>query len=163
MLTHRSLACVLCIVVHLGLLPACSTTKVGGQASPGGQPIAAPQAQHKQEVFFEFQTLPGDTFIVKLIDVEKIKEAREILQKKYQKHVVGTIVKSPQPYNKPWRYHLAPNSIEFVLVTDQACDGAIRYVEDRLNAVGVSILPEQRWCPSTSRLVREVMSVQSSR
>jgi hypothetical protein len=100
--------------------------------------------------------LPGDTFIIKLTDPEKISEARDILAKKYDKHIVGTVVPTPQPYNKPWRYHLDPRSISFALLTDPRCDGAIRYLEDKLSEVGKTILPDYKWCPVSSQLLREL-------
>jgi hypothetical protein len=153
-LVSRSPLCIgLAWFLVAGALWSCaqSRSKVPSEAtaSPG-------LLRGDREVYFEFTTLPGDTFIFKLTDLEKISEAREILAKKYDKHVVGTVVPTPQPYNKPWRYHLDPRSISFAMLTDPRCDGAIRYLDDRLSEVGRTILPTYKWCPASSQLVREL-------
>ncbi len=113
------------------------------------------------EAFFEMDTLLGDRFIFKLVDAGRIKEAREIIEKKLPKRVVGLVVKTAQPYNRPWRFHLDPKSIGFSYLTDESCDGAIQYLEDHLQELGDRLLPQSRWCPASSRLVREVTAPDS--
>jgi hypothetical protein len=115
------------------------------------------------EAFFQFETILGDRFVFKLADAERIRQAREILEKKLPKRVIGQIVAEPQPYNRPWHFHLDPRTVTFAYLTDESCDGAIHYVEDHLSDVGERILPQNRWCPASSRLMRELFPADSSR
>lgn len=94
--------------------------------------------------------------VFKLTEPERIKEAREILSKNLRKHVNGVIVKSPRTYAGPWSFHLEPRSIGFSVITDPSCDGAIRFVEEQLSAIGKTVLPDLQWCPSSSRLTKEL-------
>ncbi len=144
---------VLICVLFVSALDGCaqSRSQVPAETTSSPGPLRG-----DREAFFEFMTLPGDTFIIKLTDPEKITEARAILAKKYDKHIVGTVVPTPQSYNKPWRYHLDPRSISFTLLTDSRCEGAIRFIEDNLPEVGKSILPANKWCPASSQLLREL-------
>ncbi len=130
----------------------------GCQAGRAATTVAAPtdDSSPPDGAYFEFETLPGDRMIFKLTDADRIKEARDILSKNLQKHVTGTIVKAPRPYTKPWSFHLDPRSITFNIITEQTCDGAIRFVEEQLGSVGKTILLDFHWCPSSSRLTREV-------
>ena len=144
--------------IAVGLLWGCVLNK------PGAPMIQKGDSAHplqKQEAFFEFQTLPGDTFVFQLTDATRITEARAILARKHTVHVAGVIVKAPQFYNRPWNFHLDPQTVTFVVLTSPECDGAIRYIEDQLDHVGKSLLPNHRWCPSSSRLVREVLPSRS--
>lgn len=152
----------------------CASSVDNGRASKGGSPGPAPKPAIEKssaiipgsplgairpgsgEAFFEMDTLLGDRFIFKLVDAGRIKEAREIVEKKLPKRVVGIVVKSAQPYNRPWRFHLDPKSIGFSYLTDERCDAAIQYLEDHLQEIGDRVLPQSRWCPASSRLVREV-------
>lgn len=128
-----------------------ATTKPWSGRLPAGiQPRAG-------EAFFEMETILGDRFVFKLIDPNRIRQAREILDKKLPKRVVGQIVTTPEPYNKPWRFHLDPATVQFSYLTDDDCDGAIHYIEDHLEDVGQRILPRGRWCPLSSRLVQELL------
>ena len=109
--------------------------------------------------YFEF-TCDADhsTFIIQLIDPEKIRRAREILRgpdrKRYM--VIGEIVKTPAPYNPRWSYHLDPPTIDFAEMAIEVCDATPSYVEEHLSEAGGAFLPGLRWCPWCSRLAREV-------
>ena len=109
------------------------------------------------EAFFEMDTILGDRFVFKLTDPARIRQAREILERKLPKRVTGRIVSTAQPYNKPWHFHLDPATIEFSYLTDDRCDAAIHYIEDHLTQVGERVLPGAHWCPLSSRLVRELV------
>jgi uncharacterized protein (TIGR03437 family) len=111
------------------------------------------------DAYFQFSSRPApETFVIRLTELEKIKHARDLLSRRRSDlpHVIGTIVKSPVPYNPPWRYHLAPNSIHFFDSAIEVCDGAIQYIEDHLDEVGGALLPGNTWCPWGSRLIREL-------
>jgi hypothetical protein len=65
------------------------------------------------EAYFQFKDSDSNTFIFKLVDTSKIKEAREILAKKLTSHLMGSIEKSAASYNKPWHYQLQPETVSF--------------------------------------------------
>jgi hypothetical protein len=97
-------------------------------------------------------------FVFKLVDSEKIDEARWIIQNKQSTkvHVQGTIVKSKAPYNPEWSFHVDPSSVDFFEIQIEVCDANVTYVEDHLEEVGGGTLPRSFWCPWSSRLTREV-------
>jgi hypothetical protein len=111
------------------------------------------------EAYFEVSTsVPSENFVIRLTDAGKIQHARNIINGTETERVavMGTIIKSPAPYNKPWSFHLDPNSIEFFQVATEVCDAAVSYVESHLKEVGGAFLPGNRWCPWSSRVSREV-------
>ena len=115
--------------------------------------------QPNPSAFFVFDYPPHkDTFAFELRDPEKIEEARRIIAGAPDNgtHVGGLIVKQPAPFNRPWSYHLAPESIYFFEWAMEVCDAGIKYVDDHLDEVGGSFLPGNRWCPWGSRLLDEV-------
>ncbi|MET9885644.1 calmodulin-binding protein [Streptomyces sp. NPDC006430] len=107
--------------------------------------------------YFEF-TDGTDTFVFQLTDRAKIKQARDILNGVDTENisVMGTVVKTPASYNKPWKYQLAPNSVEFFSMAMEVCDASIAYVNDHLGEVGGALLPRSTWCPWHSKLTREI-------
>jgi hypothetical protein len=119
------------------------------------------ESPDSKSAYFEFITPPDPdttTFTIKLTDAEQIAHARRILSGKETpaRHVSGIIVKTPAPYNPPWKFHLSPESIHFFEVATEVCDATIQYVADHLAEVGGAFLPGNRWCPWSSQLVREV-------
>ncbi len=120
--------------------------------------VAGAQAEDQPVAYFEFEDVNGDRFVIKLVEQRKIAHARAILrgEEVEGQSVSGTIVKRPARYNPEWSYHLKPRSIEFFDFAIEVCDASIIYVEEHLDEVGGSFLPNNRWCPWTSRLTREV-------
>ena len=109
--------------------------------------------------YFMFDYPPRkETFVFKLTDPKRIKEARDILSGKQKDkiHVSGLVVKRPVSYNHPWKFYLNPQSISFFQVSTEVCDASIKFVEEHLSEVGGSFLPGNRWCPWGSRLLKEV-------
>jgi hypothetical protein len=96
--------------------------------------------------------------VIKLTDPERIQEARDIIsgREKEKVHVTGIIVKSPAAYNPGWRFHYDPASISFFAFAVEVCDATITYVAEHLDEVGGAFLPGNRWCPWSSRLLKEV-------
>ena len=133
------------IVVLAAISPFCWACQ-----GPSGPPGAA---------YFEFSDVdPEKRFVIKLVDPKKIDHARRILkgEEKSRVHISGIIVKEKAQYNSRWSYHLDPNSIDFFEVAVEVCDSSMQYVEDHLSEVGGSFLPENRWCPWSSKVVREL-------
>jgi hypothetical protein len=113
-------------------------------------PIHAQQVE-PPEAYFLFDSPPkADTFVIKLIDPQKIQEARSIIASNAPKIVMGTLIKQPVYYNSPWSYHLDPKSISFSDGAIELCDASMRYLEENL----VDAYPN--WCPWGSRLLREI-------
>lgn len=112
--------------------------------------------------YFSFQqTSPkGElkNFVFRLDDERQIAEARAILKDSasIKNHVQGTIVPSPAPYNPGWSFHLDPASIGFFEMQIEVCDSNVTYVEEHLDEIGGSFLPNSFWCPWSSKLVAEV-------
>lgn len=98
------------------------------------------------------------TFVFRLDDERMIAEARAILKDpaSIKGHVQGTIVPSPAPYNPGWLFHLDPASIGFFEMQMEVCDSNVTYVEEHLDEIGGSFLPNSFWCPWSSKLVAEV-------
>ena len=117
------------------------------------------EASAHKSAFFEFDTRPDpETFTIKLTDPEKIEHARRLLsgQTKHDPHISGIIVKKRVSYNPHFKFHLAPESIHFFDASAEVCDATINYVAEHLDEVGGAFLPNNRWCPWASKLVREV-------
>ena len=110
--------------------------------------------------YFEFeQTAPDGsikTFVFKLVGRALSDEARRIIASKSNKHVQGTIVTGPAPYNDGWSFHLDPTSISFFEMVIEVCDANMTYVEEHLDEVGGAFLPRNHWCPWSSTLMREI-------
>lgn len=116
------------------------------------------------EAFFRFTDVHGKPkFVIRLVDVDKIDHARRILngEEVRRVHVQGTIVKEPTDYNPGWNYHLNSETIDFFEFAIEVCDASIQFVEDNLDEVGGSTLPNSHWCPWSSRLVDEVHPIDS--
>lgn len=122
--------------------------------------LAHPPAWARQDrAFFEFRDVGvTNKFVIMLRDRRKIREARAILAGKQTErtHVGGIIVKKRAWYNPRWRYHLAPDSIEFFGFSIEVCDANMQYVQEHHKEVGGAFLPGNRWCPWSSELVREI-------
>lgn len=112
---------------------------------------------------FEQATPQGDLrrFVFRLDELAKIAEARRILAgaEPLKVHVQGTVVPQAQSYNPDWSFHLAPDSIGFFELQIEVCDANAIYVQEHLDEVGGSFLPNSFWCPWSSRLVEELPSV----
>jgi len=123
-------------------------------ACSGAEPTSVGEA-----ALFEFTDVDPDlTFVIRLEDPVLIAQARSILggEEVDRIHVSGLIVKSPALYNGAWSYHLDPQSIEFFENAIEVCDATMQYVEDHLDEVGGSFLPDSHWCPWSSKLTREL-------
>lgn len=106
--------------------------------------------------YFLFDSPPSPaTFVIKLQNPATIQMARANLQNP-NFHLGGTLSLSPAWYNPAWSYHLIPESIYFFEAAIEVCDASMEYIEQNLDAVGSSFLPNFGWCPWQSRLLQEV-------
>ena len=107
------------------------------------------------EAFFEFSVSPSpETAVFRLTDPERIAEARGLVGR--PKIITGTVLKEPAYYNRPWRFHIDPESIRFVDTAAEVCDTGITFVEQHLESVGGSFLPGNTMCPWRAGGYREV-------
>lgn len=112
-----------------------------------------------EEAYFVMEVPPRkDNFVVKLTDPAKIQKARDLVSGRDQSatQVTGIIVKQPACYNPPWSFHYDPESISFFDSAIEVCDASIAYTESFLSDAGGAFLPDNRWCPWGSRLLREI-------
>lgn len=107
---------------------------------------------------FSFQTQEQREFVIELTDDAKIAHARRILsgEETDEVHVMGRVIKSPQPYNPVWSYHLDPDTIQFFMHAIEVCDANVSYIEYFLDDVCGAFLPGCFFCPWTSKLIREI-------
>jgi hypothetical protein len=140
------------------------TSKIAAFAAMAMLALIAPalpaQAQQEAaaEAYFEFTDVTGSTAVFKLTDPVKIQHARDLVNGTTtdRAQVIGTITKSTAPYNPQWSFHYVPETVDFFDLAVEVCDATIPYVEEHLDEAGGAFLPDLRWCPWSSRLVREV-------
>ncbi|MEL7468782.1 MAG: hypothetical protein AAFN27_10025 [Pseudomonadota bacterium] len=108
--------------------------------------------------FFEMQDVAERAFIIKLVSDDQIALAREILSgnETQRVRIQGSIVKEAAAYNPGWSFHLDPTTIDFFEFAIEVCDSESVYVEENLEDVGGAFLPNNHWCPWTSKLVCEI-------
>lgn len=99
----------------------------------------------------------GD-FVVKLTDDKLIKHARDLVNGETtdQPHLVGRIVKRPQPYNPRYSFFIDSNTISFFNHAIEVCDATFSYTEEHLDEACGAFLPGCMLCPWTSRVLREI-------
>jgi hypothetical protein len=110
-------------------------------------------------VYFQFgDSSHKDVFVFATDKPAVIRQARRILsgEEKTKTKVMGTIVKSEEPYNPGWSFHLDPSSVTFFQASSEACDATTRYVSDHLDDIGKDFLPGSKWCPWSSYLIAEL-------
>jgi hypothetical protein len=97
-------------------------------------------------------------FFFKITNPDTIQQARCITRDSTiaTRHVSGTIIPKRAPYNPEWSFHLDPETIEFFVIKTEVCDANLTFVEDHLDEVGGSTLPNSHWCPWSSQLIAEV-------
>lgn len=113
--------------------------------------------------YFAFEQADPDgvihEFVFQLTNDQKIIEAREILANpsSLKNHVHGSIIIGKASYNPKWSFHLDPDSIGFFEIQAEVCDANVTFVESHLDEIGSSTLPQNFWCPWSSKLSREVI------
>ncbi|HEX8148616.1 MAG TPA: DUF4214 domain-containing protein [Pyrinomonadaceae bacterium] len=108
-----------------------------------------------EEAFFEFTVSPSpEKAVFRLSDPARIAEARSLAGR--SKIIIGTVLKEPIYYNRPWSFHLDPESIRFGDFAAEVCDTGIPPIEEHLESVGGSLLPGNTVCPWRAGGYREV-------
>jgi len=100
-----------------------------------------------------------DTFVLKIDDPETILQARKILNKTERtfRHISGKIIPAPaEKYdNGKWHFRIDPQTVFFFDEGKPECNASIADVEEAVVAEK-ELLPDNRWCPFGSYLVREI-------
>jgi hypothetical protein len=104
-----------------------------------------------------FDSSCNRTFVIELLDEKLIAQARKFAAGAPSQGVMGTVVAKPVDYNSPWSFHLAPDSISFFDNAIEVCDCATVYLQEHLGEIGGPFLPDNRWCPWSSKVIEEVV------
>lgn len=97
--------------------------------------------------------------VIRITDKDQIAEARKrVAENDPNKSdlFVGLIVKSKAGYNSNFSYHVHPDSVRFTEFAIEVCDATAIYVEDNLDIIGDSTLPDNIWCPWSAQLLAEL-------
>jgi len=114
-------------------------------------------------VFFEVSDVNDSKFIILLTNQQDIQKARNMINKEESMlNIMGKIVKSPIYYNSNYSYYIDPNTIAFFELAIEVCDSTFDYIENNLDEVGGSFLPNNTFCPWSSKITRELSPIDST-
>lgn len=88
----------------------------------------------------------GERFVVRVTDAEAIQLANDNLRGLNRRFPIGTLKPGNGGFNAPWTWHLEPDSVRFVEVAIEICDGRPSYVEAHQAEF-------ERYCPWGARVV----------
>jgi hypothetical protein len=99
---------------------------------------------------FVIEVAEAETFRVRLAEPAQIREAERLIDTGQEQVLTGTLRRGDGGFNAPYSWHLAPETVEFVDVTIEVCDGLPSFVESDLDywvdTVGT-------YCPWSSQVV----------
>ncbi len=124
-------------------------------------PLSLSQAASAPDTGAYFTVASNDgkaTFVIRLTEPARIREARAIISgmQADRTHVEGRVIKEQADYNRPWGFHLAPESISFFQNNNEGCNAPVEEVEARLSEAGKAFLPGSKWCPWDSKVIKEI-------
>jgi hypothetical protein len=112
--------------------------------------------------YFVFKQIDQDLaereFVFALEDEGKAALARAIIAdpKDPRRSVSGTVSTQPVWYNPEWSFHFDPNTINFFELSIEVCDANVSWIEKNITETNATGLPNEFWCPWSSKLDREV-------
>jgi hypothetical protein len=128
-------------------------------SAPSPAPTTTPETM-AEFVATTDQTNPEDTsqhYIVRITDPDTIDVARQEVQKLSGfLQVSGTINIEQVPWNPNWTFYVRPNTVRLGSIFSESCDVTVKYIQFNVNDAGETFLPDLQWCPSNSRLLREL-------
>jgi hypothetical protein len=71
----------------------------------------------------------GERFVARVTDPDAIRLAEANLDRQNNRFPIGTLKSGNGGFNTPWTWHLDPDSVRFVEVAIELCDGRPSYVE----------------------------------
>lgn len=99
---------------------------------------------------FVIEVADRETFRVRITAPDQIREAERLLNTGEERNVTGTLQRGDGGFNAPYSWHLDPETVEFVDVTIEVCDGLPSFIEEDLDywvdTVGT-------YCPWSSQVV----------
>jgi len=100
-------------------------------------------------------------FIVRIYEADAISQARAEVEKTEGpwKIISGVVEKEAVEWNPGWSFHILPETVIFGEIFIGTCSFSIAFLEENLEDVGGSVLPDLRWCPWSSRVLEELGTV----
>jgi len=92
----------------------------------------------------------GERFIIYVTDAETIELAIENMQGKNKMFPMGELGRGDGGFNKPWSWHLKPDTVRMVEVSIELCDGTPSFVEDELEYWLETV---KNYCPWGGRII----------
>ena len=104
------------------------------------------------EAYFCVADATGDSFVMKLIEQDKIDHARNVIRGTEQErvHVGALSTGGPVPWNPGWQFHIPPDDVYFFSQAHEICDASIAAVDQGGPPAGT-------WCPWTSQILGELL------
>lgn len=91
---------------------------------------AACESETDPSPFADFVVdVAGERFVVRTSDEETIQLADDNRLGRNNRFPIGTLRPGDGGFNAPWTWHLEPDSVRFVEVAIEVCDGRPSYVE----------------------------------
>jgi len=109
-------------------------------------PLVSSQISGKTGEYFNVSVI-NEYFCVYITDPTTIQLAYENYQGKNMKHIGGSTSVGDGGFNKPWSWHLIPDTVRLVEASIEVCDAKPSYVETHLSDFGT-------YCPWTSRIFK---------
>lgn len=94
----------------------------------------------------------GEKFKVLVTNPETAKLLREMMRGERQGIIVGELRRGDGGFNKPWSWHLDPETIEIAEITIELCDGTPSFIESELDYWLNTV---KRYCPWGGVVVAE--------
>uniref|UniRef100_A0A7C2BLC1 BP74 N-terminal domain-containing protein n=1 Tax=Thermosphaera aggregans TaxID=54254 RepID=A0A7C2BLC1_9CREN len=94
----------------------------------------------------------GERFKVLVKDPEIAEVLRSMMRGEREGIIMGEIRKGDGGFNKPWSWHLDPDTVKIVDLTIELCDGTPSFVESDLD-YWVNVV--KRYCPWGGEVVAE--------
>eukprot|EP00898_Chlorokybus_atmophyticus_P002982 jgi/Chlat1/3685/Chrsp24S03852 len=126
---------------------------------PPPRPPPPPPSPNVTFFHIGFPAAVEPKFIIKMTDPAQIAKARAALQSGATAHVLGLVVKQPSAFCPQWQFNFDPSTVRVFTNAIDTCDAMPQYIADNFAdacAPYSDLLPNCYWCPSQSRLLKEV-------
>ncbi|EFA80190.1 hypothetical protein PPL_07012 [Heterostelium album PN500] len=119
----------------------------------------------RMEGVFVFQDENHSEFTFHLYEFKDIQHARQLINSETTErpHVTGTIVMGTSILNPALKFHMDPNSIQFVDSVNKTCDVSIKYLNDHTIKRCDDVLKDCHWCNGGNKVIKEVQTMNSQR
>jgi hypothetical protein len=92
----------------------------------------------------------GERFIIYVTDAETIRLAIENMEGKNNMFPMGELERGDGGFNKPWSWHLKPDTVRMVEVSIELCDGTPSFIENELEYWLGTV---KSYCPWWGRII----------